>query len=94
VAVSPCRFAPSEGWWRRRESNPRPAIVHIGFYIHILNFKFHSSSLFQAGYLRSYLVMNFASYVTSNQLEAILLIDALSGLAGKARKDVSTLLSG
>jgi hypothetical protein len=38
--------------------------------------------------------MNFASYVTSNQLEAILLIDALSGLAGKARKDVSTLLSG
>ncbi len=69
--------------------NPRPAIVRIGFYIHILNFKFHSSSLFQAGCLRGYLVMNFASYVTSNQLETILLIDAFSGLAGKIRKDVS-----
>jgi len=89
AAVFASRFAPSEGWWRRRESNPRPVIVHIGFYIHSLNFKFYPSSLFQAGYLRSYLVMNFASYVTSNQLEAILLIGAFSGLAGKTRKDVS-----
>ena len=40
AAVFAARFAPSEDWWRRRESNPRPAIVRIGFYIHILNFGF------------------------------------------------------
>jgi len=29
-------------WWRRRESNPRPKIFHIGFYIHSLNVYFSS----------------------------------------------------
>ncbi len=34
------RFSRSEGWWRRRESNPRPETFHNGFYIHSLNSNF------------------------------------------------------
>ena len=32
------RFAASEAWWRRRESNPRPQWSHLHIYVCILSF--------------------------------------------------------
>jgi len=39
-------------WWRRRESNPRPEILHLKFYMRSLSFVFHPARLPQAGFLR------------------------------------------
>jgi len=36
-------FIQSEGWWRRRDSNPGPKVLHLSFYMLILPFQFSES---------------------------------------------------
>jgi hypothetical protein len=50
AAAFTLRVAPSEGWWRRRESNPRPKTFHLSLYILIPDIEFRAISLLQAGY--------------------------------------------
>ena len=50
AAASALHYVPSEGWWRRRESNPRPKTFHLSLYILIPDIEFRAISLLQAGY--------------------------------------------
>ena len=43
-----------EGWWRRRESNPRPETFHMGIYMFIPNFVCQPSGPFRARSPRTY----------------------------------------
>jgi len=42
-------YVSNEAWWRRRESNPRPKITHLGLYILVLVFYVHRPVFHQAG---------------------------------------------
>ena len=55
-----------EGWWRRRESNPRPKIIRTGVYILIPNFGFRPSGPLRTGSLKAYPDESFAGVASGN----------------------------
>jgi len=50
-----------EGWWRRRESNPRPRTFHIGIYMFSPNFVCQPIGPLRAGCRKAYPDLSFAS---------------------------------
>jgi hypothetical protein len=88
AAAFALRCASSEGWWRRRESNPRPKTFHKGIYILIPNFNCRLSARLRAGSLTAY-AGKISLLQNRSSAEASLLVDALSGPTGKTRKDGS-----
>ena len=76
-------------WWRRRESNPRPKTFRTGFYIHILNSSFRLFKSPPGWMLERLSCKIFRRSVNRISGSAILLVDALTGLAGMVRQDVS-----
>ena len=55
-------------WWRRRELNPRPKIIHSSIYILILKFDLNASGLLQAGYWKQRSCCCFAESDTGPQV--------------------------
>jgi len=78
-------------WWRRRESNPRPKIFHMGLYILILKFEIRLFGSPSGGIAENASPFYFASAATGISATASLLVDALTGTAGPFRQDGSRL---
>ena len=76
-------------WWRRRESNPRPKTFRAGIYIHSLNSSFRLFKSPSGRMLDRLSCKIFRRSVNRMSGTAILLVDALTGLAGMVRQDVS-----
>ena len=76
-------------WWRRRESNPRPKTFRIGIYILSLNFSFRLFKSPPGRMLKRLSCKNIRRSVNRNSGPAILLVDALTKLAGMVRQDAS-----
>jgi len=89
AAVSAFLFAQSEDWWRRRESNPRPKTFNTGIYIHILNFSFRLLKSPPGWMLKRLSCKNVRQSVDRIYGPTILLVDALTELAGMIRQDAS-----